>query len=95
MYYVFIYIHVCVCSLRTAVFLLRVLKDPYIHHFVTMPAMLRLCYHPLMELVHANHFVSLAGVGHLKGRAYGYRHLVEEQRFVSELFGGLFSLFGC
>lgn len=45
-----------------------------------------------MELVHANHFVSLAGVGHQKGRAYGYRHLVEEQRFVSELFGGLFRL---
>lgn len=71
-----VYIYMCGCSLRTAVFLLRVLKDPYIHHFVTMPAMLRLCYHPLMELVHANHFVSLAGVGHLKGRAYGYRHLV-------------------
>lgn len=76
MYCVYIYIYMCGCSLRTAVFLLRVLKDPYIHHFVTMPAMLRLCYHPLMELVHANHFVSLAGVGHLKGRAYGYRHLV-------------------
>lgn len=75
-YVLCIYIYMCGCSLRTAVFLLRVLKDPYIHHFVTMPAMLRLCYHPLMELVHANHFVSLAGVGHLKGRAYGYRHLV-------------------
>ena len=34
----------------------------------------RLCHHPLLELVHAQHFVSLAGVGHLKGRAYGYRN---------------------
>lgn len=33
----------------------------------------RLCYHPLMELVNANHFVTLAGVGYLKSRVYGYR----------------------
>ncbi|CAJ1368492.1 unnamed protein product [Effrenium voratum] len=37
----------------------------------------QLCYHPLSELVHAEHFVSLAGVGHLKGRAYGYRRGID------------------
>ena len=26
-----------------------------------------------MELVNANHFVTLAGVGYLKSRVYGYR----------------------
>lgn len=33
----------------------------------------QLCYHPLSELVHAHHSVTLAGVGQLKGRPYGYR----------------------
>eukprot|EP00435_Cladocopium_sp_Y103_P056911 s2367_g19.t1 len=37
----------------------------------------QLCYHPLMELVNANHFVTLAGVGHLKSRVYGYRPQID------------------
>ncbi|CAL1125637.1 unnamed protein product [Cladocopium goreaui] len=37
----------------------------------------QLCYHPLMELVNANHFVTLAGVGYLKSRVYGYRPQID------------------
>eukprot|EP00913_Durusdinium_trenchii_P009799 g9202.t2 len=36
-----------------------------------------LCHHPVMEVIQGSHFVSLAGVGHLKGRAYGYRTWAE------------------
>eukprot|EP00913_Durusdinium_trenchii_P009798 g9202.t1 len=37
----------------------------------------QLCHHPVMEVIQGSHFVSLAGVGHLKGRAYGYRTWAE------------------
>ncbi|CAK9092231.1 unnamed protein product, partial [Durusdinium trenchii] len=37
----------------------------------------QLCHHPVMEVIQGSHFVSLAGVGHLKGRAYGYRQTID------------------
>ncbi|CAE6961379.1 EXT1 [Symbiodinium natans] len=37
----------------------------------------QLCYNPVSELVHAHHSVTLAGVGHLRGKAYGYRRNID------------------
>ena len=47
----------------------------------------RLCHNPVSEVVHGDHLVTLAGAGHLKGRAYGYSALSRSLGRANSAFG--------